>query len=142
MEKRFYILVPNVVNICHSMPHLYDKEFSIQYEDSVTIPMTAGRLMAQTYHIGRKIEWVRASLSLPYQEITAIVLSVRNSKELNKITNELYVQFSNDQDILVDTFYDHNPEFYGTPNRVHTATVIGPVNTNEVENILCHLDLY
>lgn len=132
-EKRFYVIVPKTVQI----------KFTdwAGKQDTQTIPMEHGRLMAQVFHVARKIELYRYNPTLIYEEITTIVLSVRNSAELKKVSNELLNLPTGKQPSL-DYFLDTNPEFYGTNEKVHTVTAIGPVTKEEVESAIGHLELY
>jgi hypothetical protein len=129
-EKRIYILVPQTVDIGRGL----------------TIDMEPGRLMAQCSHVSRKMENEEAQKSLyhpdmqtiePYQEITTIVLSVRNSRELEFMYKQLYgVPWP------VFRFEDINPEFYGHKSRVLTAVCTAPMPVSLANKYLGHLELY
>jgi len=131
-EERFYVIVPEVVGMVEHHP------------------MEHGRLMAQTFHLGRVVEHMRVRMGHRLQDITTIVLAVRNSRELAKVRDELvYQQFSemsvpdNKLGMLPITVYeDHNPDVYLTPERVLTAISVGPVVKSRVEACLGHLELY
>lgn len=153
-EKRFYILVPETVQITSKVTH-YDllTGDSSDEEHIKSVKMSAGRLIAQAFHIGRKIENTRALMSavgfLPYTEITAIDLSVRNTKELKKVSTEIKNTISDRQLNLIgrdglyyEEFYDTNQDVYGTFEKVHTATVVGPISREILENAIGHLELY
>jgi hypothetical protein len=108
--------------------------------------MCHGRLIAQGVHIGRMLGYWLAAHEIDYKEITTIVLAVRNSKELAKVSKEIQaVVNSLPFTVPYEEFYDTNLEFYGTENRVHTISAVGPI-TPEVreflENSLGHLELY
>lgn len=147
-EKRFYILVPETVQITSTVTH-YDllTGDSMDEEHTKSVKMVAGRLIAQAFHIGRKIENSRVnfqSISLEYEEITAIDLSVRNSKELRKVSDEIFSLVRSNPNILrmYEEFADTNFDIYGTTEKVHTATVVGPISREELESAIGHLELY
>jgi hypothetical protein len=136
-NERFYILVPETVQPFRPFG-CGDSEENPSYK------MVPGRLIAQSYHIGRKIE--NTSLSdgyFPYEEITAITLSTRNTKELRKVSDEVKAWCQSlEEEILYEEFHDTNPDFYGTSVPVHTATAFGPVTREEVDHLIGHLELY
>jgi hypothetical protein len=39
-------------------------------------------------------------------------------------------------------YEDTNADFYGSKEKVHTATVIGPVYQEELDSVIGHLELY
>ena len=139
-DKRLYILVPLTVQVEQMGDVPYTK----------TIRMESGRLMAQCSHVGRRWENTMAEIAnamndstgFPYEEITTIVLSVRNSKELAKVTDELMEYAAGHADIAVEVFMDTNAMFYGTTEKVPTATIIGQVYSGDVDHIIGHLELY
>lgn len=140
-EKRFYVIVPKTVQVERKerVQFGFNDWRNILVKD--TVPMEAGRLMAQAFHVARKIDLYRYKATNKYEEITTIVLSVRNSAELKKVTTELF-NLSLGKQTGVDVFCDTNPEFYGTLERVHTVSAIGPVTKEEVEEAIGHLELY
>jgi len=152
MEKRIYILVPETVQIL--VPEQYDfsdhaawlRDQTYNYfpEYLETIQMESGRLMAQAFHVGRKIE--RSYSYKKYEEITAIVLAVRNTKELEKVGNEISGSIRRTSTLncnfQYEEFWDHNPEFYGTEERIHTITAFGPTTQEQMESFIGHLNLY
>ena len=128
-EKRIYILVPKTVDVGRGEIRC----------------MEAGRLMAQCAHVARKMENAEVQVLednkgydvSAYQEITTIVLSVRNSRELQFMYDLLYVV-----PWPVFRFEDINPEFYGTKARVLTAICTAPMPVSLANKYLGHLDLY
>jgi len=143
-EKRFYILVPKTVQVktVVNTQHMVSSTIETYPVETITsFRMVPGRLLAQTFHIGRKIESWRRSLGIQYEDITAISLSVRNTRELQKVSKEL-MSFKLREPAFYDEFYDTNLDFYGTTDSVQTATVIGPVFKEELDSIIGHLELY
>ena len=145
-NERFYVIVPQTVQILHPAPPLRD-EFDIQGVDEITsVPMVHGRLIAQGVHVGRIIGHYFASRGIPYRDVTTITLAVRNSKELRKVSNELRktaeTLLNADIDVGYEEFHDHNPGLYNTLDRVHTITIVGPVQREMVEDGIGHLELY
>ena len=78
--------------------------------------------------------------------MTTIVLSVRNTKELRKVSNEiLSVVNSLSHMIPYEEFHDENIGFYGTSDKIHTITAIGcvtPEIREMLESAIGHLELY
>jgi hypothetical protein len=129
-EERFYVIVPETVQ-----------------SDMTSHDMESGRLMAQSFHIGRVVEYRRAMAGAQSQDITTIVLAVRNTLELNKVMTELVGQQLVDDGkgkphFAVSLYRDHNPQVYQTDSRVLTALCVGPVIRSAVEHILGHLETY
>jgi len=118
-EKRIYLIFPETVDCANGR-----------------IPMEEGRIVAQSCHVGRMLEFNQAASE--YREITTITLGVRNSKELNKIAGDLNEEFWD----RYAEFRDHNPGLYGSNDRVLTAVAVGPITRDEVENAIGHLELY
>ena len=138
-EERIYIIVPETVQ---TTPTPADS--MCDTSRATTINMEPGRLMAQCCHAGRCLQHSLELFGTDYRAITTIVLSVRNSKELAKITRDLneWVSASNAPAAVV-RFFDENPPFYQTIDDVHTATIVGPVDSSEVlDHIIGHLELY
>jgi peptidyl-tRNA hydrolase len=121
-EKRFYLIVPNTVDTPYKG----------------TFVMEPGRLMAQCCHIGRKLQ---AGMT-QYEEVTTIVLSVRNSKELRKVSDELASGFRTGWNTNYQEFHDTNPVLYGTDSEIHTVTGIGPISKEDIDFAIGHLELY
>ncbi len=140
-EERIYIIVPETVQTMPNIPGFVPDPLH-----AVSINMEPGRLMAQCCHVGRGLQdGLQEMYDEKYRDITTIVLSVRNSKELNKITEELrkWAAGIAGIDSLVVEFFDENPPFYQTTETVHTATIVGPVDNSEVlDHIIGHLELY
>lgn len=138
-EKRIYVAVPETVQTT-----------SPRGVVTTTVDMEPGRLIAQGVHLGRKIEnerikqallqaGIKPPKSIDYEEITTIVLGVRNSKELVKVGSELALMAGN---AGYHAFSDTNPQFYGTRKKVLTAIGTGPVTREQVEPAIGHLELY
>jgi hypothetical protein len=128
---RFYVIVPETV----------------QCDPFESHPMVAGCLMAQSFHIGRVVESRRALHGIAHEDVTTIVLSVRNTLELDKVYHELELKRLADSvdgnDLLPLSIYqDHNPKTYKVDDRVMTAICIGPVLPSAVRAQIGHLDLY
>jgi peptidyl-tRNA hydrolase len=130
-EKRIYILVPKWVDTVRGK----------------RVCMEHGRLMAQCAHVARKMELAQVLPrydkgcevhdAVEYEEITTIVLSVRNSRELEFMYKQLYgVPWP------VYRFEDTNLEFYGTKARILTAVCTAPMPVSLASKLLGHLELY
>jgi hypothetical protein len=110
--------------------------------------MEHGRVIAQGFHVGRLIESMRAELGIKYEEVTAISLAVRNSREMHKVLSELnWLQRENTAEngavpFQVATFWDENQPVYETSDRLLTAIVAGPVLKSLVDSAIGHLELY
>jgi peptidyl-tRNA hydrolase len=133
-EKRIYIVVPETVQV--------QRRTCLPWN----VSMEPGRLMAQCAHVARKLEnqqlehmHEQTGTVSRYKEMTTIVLSVRNSKELEKVAREAAdaTEFFH-----YFPFRDTNPGFYGTTEKVFTAFAVGPVTQSEMDPILGHLPLY
>jgi len=140
-EKRIYILVPKTVQIT-----INDSDaFGFKEPERYSITMEPGRLMAQCCHVGRQLASQHHESQIPHEEITTIVLSVRNSKQLNKVSEELF-EFINryyDNTNRYAEFFDTNPDFYRVPDRVQTAVAVGPIEDGEIlDHIIGHLELF
>lgn len=136
-EERFYVIVPDLV--------------TGEGKRGKTYRMESGRLIAQAFHIGRLVENIRKTEDpdLKYQEITCIVLSARNAKEMNKIAHDLRVGIETvnyTSSATVNLFYDTNDEIYGKDCPALTAIAFGPISTYEKEcdfdHVIGHLELY
>ena len=144
---RFYVIVPNTVQTVVEIKNVWS---DILWSDNKELPtevrstnMVSGRLIAQSFHIGRLIENYRAKKGLDWIDTTAIVLSVRNTKELRKVSDELRNNvFLNDPEFFYSEYWDTNPPLYGISEPVHTATAIGPVLKDELDDAIGHLELY
>ena len=153
-EKRFYVIVPERVTGQDQAG-----------KTGLTHCMEPGRLIAQGFHVGRKIENARLSLDpeKEYEEITCIVLSVRNSREMSKIANEISLSllqstqggFCSDLGLFdreskfklnFEFFKDKNDPLYGREKKAMTAIAIGPVKVSDkikyLDDIIGHLELY
>jgi peptidyl-tRNA hydrolase len=141
-NERIYIIVPEKVqNEISVIGGVREENPQIK---TITQKMEPGRLMAQCAHAARKLQNLVDEHGGDYRDITTIVLSVRNSKELTKVTNDLYTAWrlmENQPEFT--TFEDSNPLFYGTDAKVQTAVIIGPVENSQVlDDIIGHLELY
>jgi len=166
VEKRIYGIVAETVQTPLQFlgvpnPRFKDKLFSklLRTEETKTIKQPAGRLIAQHGHAvsmvrehmlkkkifealklkGKKQDaLISLLLNDDFEPITTIVLSVRDSLELNHILNLLCMV-----GIPVQRFYDSNQPDYGSPSfEVMTAIATEPVTPNEVTGILDHLPLW
>jgi hypothetical protein len=128
-------------------------------EDTRRIHQVPGRMAAQAAHavskvrhfmirdevlradrIARKLKsnehWFKSDM-LFFFPITTIILSCRDSYELNHIKNLLYYK----TDVLFKTFKDTNPEVYGA-GEVMTALATMPTMPEQVNGILDYLPLW
>lgn len=150
-ELRIYVLVPETVQtevtpwLPEDSHHIHQlAAFGLTPQKEVmNTKMVAGRLVAQGVHVGRKLGHQAASVNSDYTDITTIVLSVRNSKELTKVSKEVQhiLHFLSDA-VLYEEFHDTNPKLYGTCDKVHTITAFGPVTKAEMESAIGYLELY
>jgi hypothetical protein len=92
-DERIYVIVPQTVQseITSESAHWDDmrpddEPIETQIQNN---KMVAGRLIAQGVHVGRLLERIFANSGISYREITTITLSVRNSKELTKVSAEI-----------------------------------------------------
>jgi peptidyl-tRNA hydrolase len=145
-EKRIYIVVPQTVQVLgkSGFPRSARKVMR-------NFRMEHGRPMAQCAHVARRLEneqlnekfWDERDPSTrktsAYKEITTIVLSVRNSRELEKVAVEVALTGGRN---LYFPFADTNPEFYGTREKVFTAFAIGQIERSKIDPVLGHLPLY
>jgi hypothetical protein len=127
-EKRFYVVVPEKVTS-------YTKH---------TVNMEPGRLIAQAFHLGRKYEAEKNDL--PYEEITTIVLSARNSRELDMVQERLIDYrsglFNHGEAFTVHEFKDTNKPLYKSQRKVKTIICTSPVLKTDVDGAIGHLELY
>jgi len=143
IDERIYVIVPQTVQ-CEVITPLDNETIKVETK---SFPMVAGRLIAQGVHIGRMLgNWY---FNRGNPEITTIVLNVRNTKELRKVSDEIKRKV----DELVETvdripyeeFHDTNVAFYGTEDKIHTITAFGPI-TPEIrelfEEAIGHLELF
>ena len=87
---------------------------------------------------------MRADLGIKYEEVTAISLAVRNSREMHKVLGELnFLQRENTAtEFQIAAFYDQNAGVYETTDRFLTAVVVGPVLKSQIDSAIGYLDLY
>lgn len=143
--ERFYAIVPetaqtSIVNWSPEDSHHPGFQGAVDIKNT---KMVAGRLIAQGIHVGRMIGHVFQNAQVPYRDITTIVLSVRNSKELRKVSDEIHQHVVNFPfEIGFAEFHDENPDLYLVPDKVHTITLVGPVLKEELESAIGHLELY
>ncbi len=126
--KQIYIIVPETVQVT---PGKNQKIVN-------HCEMVPGRLMAQCEHVGRKLQAEGDDMALGFEDITAIVLSVRNSKELAKVCNHL----NEIKDNCVTFYGDTNYAFYGTRRKVLTALAVVATFEGEFDAAIDHLPLY
>jgi hypothetical protein len=128
-------------------------------EDTRRIHQVPGRMAAQAAHAVSKVRhfmirdevlradrvarknksnehWFRSDM-LFFFPITTIILSCRDSYELNHIKNLLYYK----TDVQFKTFKDTNPEVYGA-GEVLTALATMPTMPEQVNGILDYLPLW
>lgn len=134
-EKRIYVVVPETIQTTRV-------NWASEVRETITesIPMVPGRLMAQCAHVVSKM-WAHFVYS-DWEPTTTIVLSVRNSKALNKVLNEFR---HGGFEFNVHEFLDTNSEVYGTSAPQLTAICTDPITQEErdgVEHIIGHLELY
>jgi hypothetical protein len=149
-DDRIYVIVPETVQV--TIPGKWDFPNGVnapaeQLPDTVeSYSLVPGRLIAQGVHIGRKIGAWLAQREIPYEDVTTIVLSVRNTKELRKVSTEMSVALSlHALNVGYQEFHDTNLEFYGTDATVHTITAVGPLSPEvreKLEDSMGHLELY
>jgi hypothetical protein len=124
-EKRIYVIVPKTVQV------------TVQGKKK-TVYMEPGRLTAQAVHVGRKLENDRCMKGIrSYEEITTIVLGVRNTREMEIIAG-LFATLG----IFPTCFHDTNPLFYGTRAQVLTAMCTEPLDSSVAESAIGHLELF
>lgn len=139
-DERIYVIVPETVQV-EIRPTGWRKFFYSSRNKSVD--MVSGRLIAQGVHVGRILGHWFAKHNIPYRDITAIVLSVRNTKELRKVSDEaLAIVHHMPHTVAYEEFHDTNEAFYGTTDSPHTITVFGPVDRETMEDVIGHLELY
>lgn len=132
--RKFFVILPETVQFGENNEFSYTMEF--------------GRLVAQAVHVARKLERHEANYAMmkqtskeiiPYEEVTTITLSVRNSKELAKVYREVKETWYG-TDFTVETFHDTNKDLFGD-YKVQTAVMFGPVTSEEVDISIGHLPL-
>ena len=162
-EERIYVIVPETVQV--EVKPLTDFERVMAMGDPNNDPMIvvnpndltgiksihmeSGRLMAQCVHIGRKLEHEIEAMGGGYKVRTTIVLSVRNTKELRKVTAEINETLEKIDPEMKHNyhcvqFHDSNPAFYDTYETVHTITCVGPVTEElraKLESAIGYLEL-
>jgi hypothetical protein len=141
-DERIYVIVPQTVQV----PYQSIWNLGQPTDEVESFPMVHGRLIAQGVHVGRMLGYWMNLHNVDYKEITTIVLAVRNSKELAKVSREIQaVVNSLPFTVPYEEFHDTNSEFYGTEEKVHTITAVGPLSPEVremLENALGHLELY
>ena len=163
-EERIYVIVPETVQV--ELKPLTDFERVMAMGDPTNDPMVVvnpqnltgtrsirmetGRLMAQCVHIGRKLEnKIEQCGPNQYRVLTTIVLGVRNTKELRKVTTEINeclerIDPEMKHNYHCVEFHDSNPAFYDTYETVHTVTAVGPIDEEtreKLENAIGYLEL-
>lgn len=138
---------------------------TVQPDQFTTVKQVSGRIAAQVAHV---VSRVRVAMTIDlvdglfesnkkkaqdalygpdflddaFKPITTIVLSVRNSKELDHIASML-----NLVGVSSETFFDTNGEVYGwdeenNETRVLTAVATHPVTPDDVKDVLSYLPLW
>ncbi len=158
-EKRIYVVVANTVQ--HPLlGYGNDKGRGLlRVADTQTIVQPAGRQIAQACHAVRRVghsmviravlhlftNWKRGlshlrsaiSLNIHYEPTTTIVLSCRDSFELEHVYNLL----RDVAGVEAFKFHDTNFEVYGE-GEVTTAFATTPVEPKEVTGVLDYLPLW
>lgn len=134
--KRIYFFVPETVQVPVS-----------RRKKARTVRMEAGRLAMQAVHVAFEMYEGVSSKGRPakgYGQVTAIMLSVRNSRELAKIEAELrnFASSFRTPPFEVYSFADENPDLYGTRGRVQTALCTTPIEKSILEPVIGHLERY
>lgn len=136
--EKFFVIVPETIQ--------YGPKFDLEYGRA-----SAGYLMAQAVHVARKIENFQCAYDVQhgtysghtpgkYKEVTTIVLSVRNSKELEHVWIDVKENWVG-TDFFIEEFEDTSIEKYGK-HKVRTAIMFGPVPSEDVAHLIGHLSLY
>ena len=155
-EKRIYVVLANTVQnplIPVSVVNAVTTWKSMKLvptPQTKTIVQPAGRLIAQAAHVVSKVRshMLHKQLSghssdrtkklFVFEPITTIVLSARDSFELNHVRFLLHKI-----GIRAHDFYDTNQPDYGDPeSEVMTAIATEPVTPDEVVGILDYLPLW
>jgi hypothetical protein len=132
--KAIYVLVPATVTVLHGRQHT-----------PVVIPMAAGRLMAQNSHVTslmRGTEYLKHKdgTNLLIAPITTIVLSVRNSRELDFMQKVLRRHGREaKKPYSVYEFFDENLLLYGTKAGVKSVICTTPVDRAVIAEVVGHL---
>jgi hypothetical protein len=135
-DKRIYFIVPETVQV--DIP---------RRKRANTVRMEPGRLAMQAVHVALEMyESVlnRNRKAKGYGQLTAIMLSVRNSRELAKIEAELRSHASSFgiPSYEVYSFSDVNPDLYGINGRVQTAICTTPIEKSMIEPVIGHLERF
>ena len=149
-ERRIYVIVPHTVQASDPSDGT----------PLASVTMSPGRLMAQAAHVVSQMRGDESQRTRPriagydiFKTTTTIVLSARNSKELDLLRRMLIEHSSGGIEAMnsenppeekfgVCWFYDINAPFYGTDAGVQTAVCTTPVFAYQVEAVLGHLELY
>lgn len=161
-EDRIYVIVPETVQVevkpltdferVMAMGQGHDPMVVVNPTDfsgTRSIRLEPGRLMAQCVHIGRKLENQIEAMGGDYKVRTTIVLGVRNTKELRKVTTEIHeclekIDPEMKHNYHCVEFHDSNPVFYDTYETVHTVTAVGPLDEEtreKLESAIGYLEL-
>lgn len=135
-DKRIYFIVPEAVQV--TIP---------RRKRAYTVRMESGRLAMQAVHVA--LEMYESVMSTNrkakgYDQLTAIMLSVRNSRELAMIEAELrsHAAGSGIPHFEVYSFSDVNPDLYRIKGRVQTAICTTPIEKSVVDPVIGHLERY
>ena len=125
-ELKIFVIVPETVQV------------KPRSGDRTTIHMPFGRLAAQTAHAvsSMRMNWMDEWGTGP---ITTIVLSVRNSRELRKVEQELWAL--EEEGMYISAFQDSDEKFYGTKDKVLTAICTCPCTKDMISEAIGHLEL-
>lgn len=141
-EPRIYVIVPETVQVLGPKKTIR------------SITMEPGRLMAQVAHVTGRMRLDRAFRKydqnklgpvrdwIQYEEITTVVLSVRNVRALERVHEDL-VDCARMYDLPGPyVFEDHNPSVYGIRGRLLTAVCTAPVLRSQIMYAIDYLELY
>lgn len=128
--------------------------------ETVDVPVGRGvnrvkmdsRWAAQAVHAAIEMvnhERDRGTKTHGWGNLPTIVLAVRNSRELEKVWNELHAhrdKTTSKQAVFfpygMHKFEDVQPDFWGTKGKVWTAICLTPVDKALVEPVIGHLEKY
>jgi len=126
-KPRIYVILPDTVDIPqkgHGSTTSPPKIIHVELKDKFTYYGHALVLVGLNVEVEEKYG---------IDPIPITILSVRNSKELAKVFEEL------EESVVVESFYDHNKELYGTDDEVLTAVATHPCLPQDVDLALNHL---
>jgi len=136
-EERIYIIIPKIVDV-----PLRRGRKTLNHHVRMD-----SRWGAQAVHAALlMMDWEDQNIFRAFNKPT-IILSVRNSKELEKVRCELTEQAQALDHQGLDTFMVHEfqdvqPDYWGTPAPVTTAICLSPTRRSVVESTIGHLEKY